>query len=79
MIGFKMTLVSKKYVAHGHNGCMSDQGVEVSALDFFSQLQILLGHFEEHFDIPTFPIDLDDIFVRKMDIGRQRRIPQSCG
>lgn len=67
--------MGQKHVAHEHNGGMSDQGIIVPALDSFCQLQVLFGHFEEHFNIPALAIDSDDVFVREIDIGRQQGKP----
>jgi len=68
MIRFQAILVHKKLVAHELNGCMSDESIIITALDLFYQLQVLLGHPEEHFDIPPLTVDPDEIFVRKVDI-----------
>ena len=75
MIRFHATLIREKLVAHEHDSYMSDEGIIVTALDLFCQLQVLLGHFEEHFDIPPLAVDPDDIFVRKVDIGGKERKP----
>lgn len=36
------------------HGCMPDQAVKISELDFLDQIQMLLAHFENNLDIPAF-------------------------
>ena len=48
---------------------MGKQGIIVAALDFFGQLEVLSGHFEEHFDLPAFSVNAYNIFVQEMDVG----------
>ena len=48
--------IGQKHVAHQHNGGVGDRDIVVTALNILCQLQMLLGHFEEHLNIPTFTI-----------------------
>ena len=46
-------LIRQKYVTHEHNGCVGDQGIEVTTLDLLCQPEMLFGHLKEHLNIPV--------------------------
>jgi hypothetical protein len=48
---------------------MGHQGIEVSALNFFCQFQMLLGHFEEDLYIPAFAVTVAGI-INQLSISR---------
>jgi hypothetical protein len=52
MICLGSALIGQKHIAHENDGRMGNQGIKVTALDFFGQFQMLFGHFEEYFDTP---------------------------
>lgn len=49
-----------------------------TALKFFGQPEIRLGHLEENFNIPTFSVNANDLFIRQMDIRGQKGQPISA-
>jgi hypothetical protein len=56
---------------------MADQAVKVSKLDLFDQFQVLLAHFEKHFDIPPFTAQPYDFLFGQGSIGGQNSQPRS--
>ena len=56
--------------AHG-NGDMSDDAVKIPQLGFSFKVEIVLHHFEEHLDVPSFAVDPNDLLVGKINLGRQ--------
>jgi hypothetical protein len=48
---------------------MGDQGIKGAALTLFSQIQKRLDHFKEYLDVPTPPIELDDLLVSQGSVS----------
>ena len=73
--GIIMTTLLKcqeNIATHG-NGDMANYAVIITKLHLSFQVKIVLHHFEEHLDIPSFAIDADDLFVRQINPGGQNR------
>ena len=54
---------------------MRGQGIIGTALAFFGKIEKRLGHFEEHLDVPSAPIELDNFLVTQSQIGREQGQP----
>ncbi len=70
-------LKCEEYIAYHGNGDMADYPVIVSQLDFFLQVQIMLHHFEKHFNVPSLPVDPDNLRIGQVDFGRKYSQPAS--
>jgi len=62
-------LIGQKHIPHNYDRSMGNQRIKVEALDSFGQFQILFGHFEKHLDIPSLPVNADDISIGQSGIG----------
>ena len=68
-------MVGHKHVPHENNAGMANQSIEITALNFLGQSQVLFDHFKEHLDIPTFSVDANNVFSGQVDIRGQNRQP----
>lgn len=62
-------LDAQKNVSGHHDGRVGDEGIEVPALTSFLQFQVLLGRVEEHFDVPAFAVNADNVFIGKGEVS----------
>jgi len=71
LIGGRAAVIGQKHIAHEHDAGVANQGVEVTALDFLCQTQVLLDHLEEDLDIPALTVDADNFLVGQIGIRGQ--------
>ena len=69
MICLHAALVCQENVTHEDNCGMSDQGIEIPALNFLGQFQVLFCHFEKNLDVPAFAVDANDVVVGQVSEG----------
>ena len=62
-------------IAAAYHGGMSGQGIIGTALTLFGQIEKRLGHFEEHLDVPSALIELDDFLIAQSQIGTEQSQP----
>ena len=63
MIRLYAALVCQEHVAHENDGCMGDQSIEIPALNFLGQSQVLFGHLEKYLDVPAFAVNAYDVLI----------------
>ena len=68
IIRFHAALICRKHIAHEDDGGMSDPVIEIPALNFFSQFQVLFGHFEKQLDVPAFAVYTHDVLIGQLSV-----------
>ena len=71
--GIVMTALLKgqKDIAAHDNGDVADDAVKIPQLGFPLEVEVVFQRLEEHFDVPPFAVDADNLLVGQVDPGRQ--------
>lgn len=67
-IGLHAALICREHVAHENDSGVSDQGIEVTALNLLGRFQVLFGHLEKNLDVPTLIVEAHDIFSGRLGV-----------
>ena len=62
----KSSSISEHDITAEYDCGMSHHGIIRSPLELFGQVQKGFGGFKEHFNVPTFSVDLDYFFIGQL-------------
>jgi len=68
-------VISQKHLPHENDACITNQGIEVTELEFFGQTKMLLDHLERELDIPALTVGADNFLVGQIGIRGQESQP----